>query len=84
MKTKPNTKVKTYIQIWHNIVTDLVLLVKLNGETQQWIVSMNELCYLLIISIFNFQDNFIHFTSQITLKPSPTKKLKLIFKFGTI
>ena len=52
MKTKPNTKVETYIQIWHNIVTDLVLLVKLNGETQQWIVSMNELCYLLIISIF--------------------------------
>ena len=32
MKTKPNTKVKTYIQIWHNIVTDLVLLVKLNEK----------------------------------------------------
>ena len=75
MKTKPNTKVKTYIQIWHNIVTDLVLLVKLNGETQQWIVSMNELCYLLIISIFNFLI-FIHFFKK-SIKIKPGTKVRL-------
>ena len=44
---------------------------------------VNELCYILIISIFNFLI-FIHFTKQITLKPSLTQKLKLIFKFSTI
>ena len=42
-----------------------------------------ELCYILIISIFNFLI-FIHFTNQITLKPSLAQKLKLIFKFNTI
>ena len=42
-----------------------------------------ELCYILIISIFNFLI-FIHFTNQITLKPSLAQKLKLIFKFSTI
>ena len=52
-------------------------------STQQWIVSMNELCYILIISTFNFLI-FIHFTNQITLKPSLAQKLKLIFKFSTI
>ena len=44
---------------------------------------INELCYILIISIFNFLI-FIHFTSQKTLKPSLAEKLKLIFKFSTI
>ena len=44
---------------------------------------MNELCYILIISIFNFLI-FIHFKNQITLKSSLAKKLKLIFKFSTI
>ena len=44
---------------------------------------MNELCYILIISIFNFLI-FIHFTNQITLKLSLAQKLKLIFKFSTI
>ena len=42
-----------------------------------------ELCYILIISIFNFLI-FIHFTNQITLKPSLAQTLKLIFKFSTI
>ena len=42
-----------------------------------------ELCYILIISIFNFLI-FIHFTNQITLKPSLAQKLKLIFEFSTI
>ena len=42
-----------------------------------------ELCYILIISIFNFLI-FIHFTNQIILKPSLAQKSKLIFKFGTI
>ena len=44
---------------------------------------VNELYYILIISIFNFLI-FIHFTNQITLKPSLAQKLKLIFKFSTI
>ena len=44
---------------------------------------LNELCYTLIISIFNFLI-FIHFTNQITLKPNLAQKLKLIFKFSTI
>ena len=43
---------------------------------------VSELCYILIISIFNFI--FIHFTKQITLKPSPAQKLNFIFKFSTI
>ena len=42
-----------------------------------------ELCYILIISNFNFLI-FIHFTNQITLKPSLAQKLKLIFKFSMI
>ena len=33
--------------------------------------------------MFNFLI-FIHFTNQITLKPSLAQKLKLIFKFSTI
>ena len=49
---------------------------------------VNKLCYILIISItpmfiFNFLI-FIHFTSQIILKPSLARKLKLQFKFSTI
>ena len=49
---------------------------------------VNKLCYILIISItpmfiFNFLI-FIHFTSQIILKPSLAQKLKLQFKFNTI
>ena len=44
---------------------------------------INELCYILIISISNFLI-FIHFTNQITLKPSLAQELKLIFKFSTI
>ena len=52
-------------------------------STQQWIVSMNELCYILIISTFNFL-LFIQFTNQIILKTSLAQKLKLIFKFSTI
>ena len=36
-----------------------------------------ELCYILIISIFGFLI-FIHFTNQITLKPSLAQKLKHI------
>ena len=42
-----------------------------------------ELCYILIISILNFL-LFIHFTNQITLKPSLAQNLKLIFKLSTI
>ena len=42
-----------------------------------------ELCYILIISIFDFLI-FIHCTNQITLKLSLAQKLKLIFKFSTI
>ena len=49
----------------------------------QWMVSMNELCFLLIVSIFGFLI-FINFTNQIKLKPSLSQKLKLIFKFSTI
>ena len=37
---------------------------------------VNELCYILIILMFNFL--------QVTLKLSLTQKLKLIFKFSTI
>ena len=44
---------------------------------------VNKLCYILIISIFNIL-NFIHFTNQITLKPSLAQTLQLIFKFSTI
>ena len=44
---------------------------------------MNELCYILIISIFNFLI-FIHFTNQKTLKPSLAQKLNFMFKFSTI
>ena len=44
---------------------------------------MNELCYELTISIFNFLI-FIHFTNQITLKPSLAQKLKLVFKFSSV
>ena len=45
---------------------------------------MNELCYILIISIFNFLI-FVHFTNQITLKPQRlAQRLKLIFNFSTI
>ena len=49
-----------------------------NGE-----ICVNELCYILIISIFNFLI-FKHLTNQIILKPSLAQKLKLIFKFSTI
>ena len=42
-----------------------------------------ELCYILIISIFNLLI-FIHCTNQIILNPSLTQKLKLIFKFSNI
>ena len=42
-----------------------------------------ELCYIPIISIFDFLI-FVHCTNQITLKPSLAQKLKLIFKFSTI
>ena len=41
----------------------------------EWIV--------LYTNYFNFLI-FIHFTNQITLKPSLAQKLKLIFKFSTI
>ena len=51
---------------------------------------VNELCYIVIISIvskliFNLLV-FIHFTNQITLKPStkPGTKVKLLFKSSTI
>ena len=44
---------------------------------------INELSYILIISISNFLI-FIHFTNQKKLKPSQAQKLKLIFKFSTI
>ena len=44
---------------------------------------MNELYYILIISIYNFL-TFIHFTNKTTLKPRLAQKLKLIFKFSTI
>ena len=44
---------------------------------------INELCYILIISISNFLI-FIHFTNWKTLKPSLAQNLKLIFKFNTI
>ena len=40
---------------------------------------------VLYTNYFNFQFLiFIHFTNQITLKPSLAQKLKLIFKFSTI
>ena len=38
---------------------------------------------LYTISIFNFLI-IMHFTYQITLKPSLAQKLKLIFEFSTI
>ena len=41
---------------------------------------VSELCYILIICVFNFLI-FIHFTKKITLKPSLAQKLKLIFNF---
>ena len=44
---------------------------------------VNELCYILIISIFNVFI-FKHFTNEITLKPSLAQNLKLIFRFSTI
>ena len=44
---------------------------------------MNELCYILIISISNFLI-FTHFANQKTLKPSLAQKLNLIFKLSTI
>ena len=44
---------------------------------------VSELCYILIISIFDFLI-FIHCTNQIILKPSLAQKLKLIFKFSTV
>ena len=43
---------------------------------------INELCYILIISISNVLI-FIHFTNQKT-KPSLAQKLEHIFKFSTI
>ena len=52
----------------------------MRNSTVHWV---NELCYILIISIFNFLF-FINFTNQITLKPSLAQKFKLIFKFSTI
>ena len=47
------------------------------------VLSVNELCYVLIISVFNFLI-FIHFRNQMTLKPSLAQTLRLIFKFNTI
>ena len=44
---------------------------------------VNELYYILIISIFNFLI-FIHFTNEITLKQSLAQRLKLIFNFSLI
>ena len=44
---------------------------------------VNDLRYILIISIFNFLI-FIHFTTPITLKESLAQKLKLVFKFSSI
>ena len=44
---------------------------------------VNELCYILIISIFIFL-TFIHFTNKIILKQSLAQKFKLIFKFSLI
>ena len=44
---------------------------------------MNEVCYILIISIFKFLI-FVYFTNQIALKPSLAQTLKLVFKFSTI
>ena len=44
---------------------------------------VNELCYILIISIFNVFI-FKHFTNEITLKPSLAQNLKLIFRFSAI
>ena len=43
---------------------------------------VNKLCYILIISIFNFLI-FIHFTNQKTLKPSLAQMLIFMFKFST-
>ena len=44
---------------------------------------INELCYILIISISNFLI-LIDFTNRKTLKASLPQNLKLIFKFNTI
>ena len=44
---------------------------------------INELCYILIISISNFLI-FIHFTTKKTLKRSLAQKLNLMFKFSMI
>ena len=44
---------------------------------------INELSYILIISISNFLI-FIHFINWKTLKPSLAQKLKLLFIFSTI
>ena len=44
---------------------------------------VNELCYILIISIFNFPI-FIYFMNQITLKQSLALELNFILKFSSI
>ena len=44
---------------------------------------VSDLCYILNFSIVNFPI-FIHFTNQITLKQSLTRKLNLISKFSSI
>ena len=44
---------------------------------------VNELCYILIISIFKFLI-FIYFMNQITLKQSLASELNFILKFSSI
>ena len=40
---------------------------------------------MLYTNYFNFEFSFfVHFTNQITLKPSVAQKFKLLFKFSTI
>ena len=40
---------------------------------------------MLYTNYFDFEFSFfIHFTNQITLKPSVAQKFKLVFKFSTI
>ena len=74
-KFKANSFSTPCIPYWRNSTVDCV---------NEWIVLYIYIyIYIYIISIFNFLI-FIHFTNQITLKPSLAQKLKLICKFSTI
>ena len=73
-----------YLQKWCQSEILLVKIKKLskrvstNFKANRIVNCIDELCYILIISISNFLI-FIHFTNQITLKPSLAQKLKNLY-----